>query len=94
MLERDIERKCVALAREHGLYLPKWVSPGNAGVPDRILIAPDGRVAFLEFKRPGAGLSALQRLWQRRLIDMGHEHDIVRDPAQFAELARLPRAGG
>lgn len=31
----------------------KWVSPGNDGVPDRIVCLPNGKVVFVELKAPG-----------------------------------------
>lgn len=41
------------------LYL-KFVSPSNRGVPDRIVIRPDGVVEFVELKTEIGRLSALQ----------------------------------
>ncbi|UED81938.1 VRR-NUC domain-containing protein [Lysinibacillus sp. CD3-6] len=44
----------------NGLCL-KFVSPGNKGVPDRIIILPNGNVVFAELKNGKQGrLSALQ----------------------------------
>ena len=31
----------------------KFVSPGNAGVPDRVVILQGGKSGFVELKRPG-----------------------------------------
>lgn len=44
----------------------KWVSPGNSGVPDRIVIFDKG-VYFIELKRPGESPRALQVETIRRL---------------------------
>jgi hypothetical protein len=60
MLEKDIERKVVAYAKSKGVLCYKFASPGNRGVPDRILIGPNGNVCFLELKRPGQKPTALQ----------------------------------
>lgn len=49
----------------------KWVSPGNAGVPDRIVIVPPGRVVFVELKTPIGELSELQKEQARRLRECG-----------------------
>lgn len=52
-LKREIEKL-------GGLCL-KFVSPGNKGVPDRLLILPGGKVIFAELKNGNKGrLSALQ----------------------------------
>ena len=40
MLEKDIERKLVAGVKRSGGKAYKFVSPGNVGVPDRIVIWP------------------------------------------------------
>lgn len=61
ILERDIERKVVAYAKKRNVLCYKFTSPGNRGVPDRILIGPSGKIAFLELKRPGQKPTALQQ---------------------------------
>ena len=67
-LEKDIERKLVRLVERHGGLCLKWVCPGWAGVPDRIVLLPEGRVVFVELKRPKGGkLSELQKWWADRL---------------------------
>jgi hypothetical protein len=52
MTESQLEQKCVAHAKKHGMLSYKFSSPAHRGVPDRIFIAK-GRVFFVEFKRPG-----------------------------------------
>ena len=53
MLEKDIESKVCEYARSKGVLAYKFTSPARAAVPDRMFIAPDGRVWFCEFKRGG-----------------------------------------
>ena len=53
MLEKDIESKVCEYARAKGVLAYKFTSPARAAVPDRMFIAPDGRVWFCEFKRGG-----------------------------------------
>ena len=53
MLEKQIEAKVCEYARSKGVLAYKFTSPARAAVPDRLLIAPDGRVWFCEFKRTG-----------------------------------------
>lgn len=77
--ESTIEKQCrLHIQRLYRGELMKWVSPGNAGVPDRILFLPNGVVAFIEFKRPGEELEPLQAWWQRRLTkDFIQHHRVV-----------------
>ena len=67
MLEKEIEKKLRERMKEIGGFCYKWVSPGNAGVPDRICIFPSGRVVFVEVKRKNGRLSAVQRVQIERL---------------------------
>lgn len=58
------------LKKRNCLWL-KWVSPGNAGVPDRILITPGGQVLFVELKALGGRVSQRQREQIERLRKHG-----------------------
>ena len=68
MLEKQLEAKVGRYAASRGVLYYKFTSPQRRGVPDRILIAPNGRVGFMELKAPNGRLSALQRHEQDRLI--------------------------
>ena len=70
-VERDVERRLVALVRRAGGWAPKWVSPGTLGVPDRIVFLPGGRVLFVEVKRPGGRPRPSQEAVHRRLARLG-----------------------
>lgn len=71
-LEKEIEAKLVKLVRNRGGLCLKWVCPGWAGVPDRIILLPGGRVVFAELKRPKGGiLSSRQAWWAKKLIELG-----------------------
>jgi hypothetical protein len=68
--ERKIENRLVKLVP--GLVL-KWVSPGNSGIPDRIVIC-GGKVWFVELKKPKGGVvSKLQLFRQRQFRKHGVE---------------------
>ena len=45
----------------------KFVSPGNRGVPDRLVITPDGCVFFVELKSQTGRLSELQKFQKSEL---------------------------
>ena len=53
LLEKKIEQKLVREVKKKGGIAPKWVSPGFAGIPDRIVLLPKGKIAFVEVKAPG-----------------------------------------
>ncbi|QJC53071.1 VRR-NUC domain-containing protein [Paenibacillus albicereus] len=74
MKESELERILVRRVRAAGGRAVKWTAPGEAGVPDRIVLLPDGRIAFVEMKAPGGRLAPLQVRWARILQEMGHRH--------------------
>lgn len=63
MRESSIESKLVRMVRERGGLCFKFVSPGNPGVPDRIVITPTGRTVYVELKTEVGRLAAIQK-WQ------------------------------
>ena len=63
MRESSIELKLVRMVRERGGLCFKFVSPGNPGVPDRIVITPAGRTVYVELKTEAGRLAAIQK-WQ------------------------------
>lgn len=69
-LEKQIEQTlALNICRIGGVCL-KFISPGNAGVPDRIIIH-EGRVMFVELKRPGGEPRPLQVAVAKRMKDAG-----------------------
>lgn len=60
MNEKNVERHLVeGIKKLNGMCL-KFVSPGNSGVPDRVVILPNGRIVFAELKTETGRLSKLQ----------------------------------
>lgn len=79
-LEKEIEAKLVNVVRRRGGLCLKWVCPGWAGVPDRMVLLPGGRVVFVELKRPKGGVvSSRQRWWAEKLRSLGFDHYYVYD---------------
>lgn len=78
MLERDIEKKLVKSIRLLGGRAYKWVSPGNSGVPDRIVVLPGGRVIFVELKTDTGSLTPLQKRQISVLESIGAEVMVVK----------------
>lgn len=78
MRERDIERKLVNEIRKMGGEAFKWTSPGNDGVPDRIVMLPGGRLVFVELKADRGQLAPIQKVQIRRIQKLGQEVYVVR----------------
>lgn len=85
-LEKEIEQKLVTEVKKMGGICPKWVSPGLNGVPDRIVLLPDGKIAFVELKAPGKKPRALQRRRQAELRHLGFRVYVLDDPSQIGGI--------
>ena len=86
MLERFIEQKLVARVRREGGLCPKFVSPGSDGWPDRLVLMPGGKIAFVELKAPQGRLRPLQVQRHAQLRDLGFLVFTVNDPEQIPEI--------
>ena len=53
MREKTLEALLVQTVKSMGGIAPKFVSPGFDGMPDRIVLLPHGKIAFVEVKRMG-----------------------------------------
>ena len=79
MNEKEIERKLVVTIKSAGGIAPKFVSPGFAGMPDRLLLLPDGHMAFAELKAPGQRPRPLQLSRHRLLRKLGYKVYVIDD---------------
>ncbi len=71
MREKTVERKLITAVKAIGGIAPKFVSPGFDGMPDRIVLLPGGRIAFVEVKAPGEKPRPLQLARHRMLRRLG-----------------------
>lgn len=86
-LEKELEKKLVGMVRNAGGLCLKWVCPGWAGVPDRIVLLPGGRIVFVEMKRPRGGvLSSRQLWWRKKIIALGFHHWVLWDLAELRKF--------
>jgi hypothetical protein len=83
MLEKHIEQKLVQAVRQMGGLAPKFTSPGWAGAPDRLVLLPGGRLAFVEVKAPGKTLRPLQVRRKRQLEALGFRVYVIDRPEQI-----------
>lgn len=77
MRESEIEKILVREVKKLGGKAYKWVSPGNDGVPDRIVVLPNRAPVFVELKTDTGKLSALQKVQCKKLLDLGQRVEIV-----------------
>lgn len=84
-LERDLEDYFTRRAQSAGMLTFKFTSPGQAGVPDRILIT-DGRVLFVELKAPGKKPRPLQTETVRRMRMRGAACYCISSEAQVDKM--------
>lgn len=71
MLEKTIEHKLKSAVKSMGGIAFKFTAPGVNGVPDRLVLLPHGKLAFIEFKAPGKDMRPLQVRRKRQLEQLG-----------------------
>lgn len=86
MRESAIEKKFIRELRKLGCAAYKFVSPGNGGVPDRIVITPRGRVVFVELKTDAGKLSPVQKAQVGRLRKHKQDVRVLYGPEGVAEF--------
>ena len=69
--EKHIEQALVKEVKKRNGVAYKFVSPGCAGVPDRLVLFPHRRMAFIELKASGQRLRPLQKKRKRQLESLG-----------------------
>lgn len=75
--EKDIEKYLVKKIKALGGIAYKFISPGNAGVPDRIVLLKHGMPIFVEMKAPGKESTALQQVQQKKISDLGFWVEVI-----------------
>jgi len=77
MLERKIEKYLVEEVKRRGGSALKFISPGYDGVPDRVVLLPKGKIAFVELKAPGKILRPLQMKRKKDFEELGQRVFVV-----------------
>jgi len=88
MREQIIEKKFTDAVRKMGGLAPKFVSPGFNGMPDRLVLLPMGRIAFIELKAPGKMMRPLQVRRKRQLEALGFLVYCIDSVEQIDEVLR------
>lgn len=83
MKERQIENKLTMEVKKVGGIAVKLVSPGFAGMPDRLVLLPDGVCAFVEIKTKGKKPRPIQLSRHRLLKSLGFKVYVIDDVEQI-----------
>lgn len=75
--EKDVEKYLKDEIKKIGGIAYKFVSPGNAGVPDRLVLLPDGLMFFVELKAPGKKTRKIQDRQAGRIRRLGFKVEIL-----------------
>jgi hypothetical protein len=90
MREKTVEQKLVKAVKSRGGICPKLVCPGFDGMPDRLVLLPDGKVGFVEVKAPGEKPRPLQVSRHNLLRNLGLQvftlDDITAIPRMLDEI--------
>lgn len=86
MREKQIEQKLVTAVKNMGGICPKWVSPGYDGMPDRIVLLPKKKIAFVEVKTTGQKPRPLQVSRHNLLRKLGFAVYVLDDPEQIGGI--------
>lgn len=71
--EKETEKYLRDEIKKMGGAAYKFVSPGNAGVPDRLVCLPGGRAVFVELKSEGKCSTPNQKRQQQKLRAFGFD---------------------
>lgn len=86
MREKTIEHKLVMETKERGGMALKFVSPSFSGMPDRLVLLPEGRLAFVEVKAPGKKPRPLQEIRHAMLLRLGFSVYVLDDPGKIPAM--------
>lgn len=86
MREKVIEKKLAMEVKKCGGICPKFTSPGFDGMPDRLVLLPDGKMAFIEVKAPGKKPTPLQLVRHRLLCELGFQVFVIDEEEQIGGI--------
>ena len=84
--EKVIEQRLVRAVKAAGGLCPKFVSPGMDGMPDRLVLLPGARLAFVEVKAPGKKPRPLQLHRHEQLRALGFRVYVLDSMEQIKPL--------
>ena len=95
MREKTVEQRLHEEAKKIGGHAYKLSSQVDAGMPDRLVCFPGGRIVFVETKRPKGGrLSKIQIYRHKELRRMGFDVRVVNTTELVKAFIEELRPGG
>ncbi len=85
-MEKEIEQYLVRLVKAQGGFAFKFISTNHAGVPDRIVLLPQGKLIFVELKSKGKHPSKLQTVMFQKMEALGFPVHIIDSKEKAKEL--------
>lgn len=86
MREKEIEQALVKAVKARGGMCPKFTSPGMDGMPDRLVLLPQGRIGFVEVKAPEKKPRPLQVHRHEELRNLGFQVFVLDRFEQIGEI--------
>ena len=86
MLEKAIEKRLVKSVKDMGGIALKFISPGFDGMPDRLILLPKGKIAFVEVKAPNKMPRPLQLSRHEMLRRLGFKVYVLDDIKQIGGI--------
>ena len=84
--ESELEKKLVKEVKALGGLALKFVSPGMAGMPDRIVLIAIGKIAFVEVKAPKKKPRKLQKIRHKQLKELGFKVYVLDNETQIGGI--------
>lgn len=86
MREKTVESKFTSAVKAKGGLAVKFTSPGFNGMPDRLVMFPGGRIAFVEVKAPGETPRPLQRSRLELLRRLGFKAFVLDNTSDIPKI--------
>ena len=86
MTEKELEQMLVRATKKRGGRAFKFISPGLNGVPDRLVLLPEGKMGFVEVKAPGRKMRPLQIKRKTQLESLGFLVYCLDNPAKIGKM--------
>lgn len=88
MSEKELEILLSEFVKQKGGIAYKFTSPGRAGVPDRLVLLPRGKMGFVEVKAPKTKrkMRNIQIAEMKRINQLGFKCYLLNDPVQIPKI--------